>query len=1024
MSAETAKKSFGDIAKEYWGYTKNGVKHFIKKDNQIWLSFLLPALIMLISYFAFGVYPIGKQSVLSLDLNGQYIYYYDHMYDVLYGGESIFYSWSRNLSGEWMGIIGYYLGSPFNFIVWLFPRSSILDGMLTMMCVKVGAIGLCNSIYFSRAKNFKKLTTIVFSVCYALCAYTIVQTMNPMWLDGVMILPIICLGIERFVDQGRFRLLVFAWVYAFVTCFYIGYMLAIFSIIYFLLYMVITKNQEAREKFFSKSFKILGLGIVAIMISAFMLIPVYESLSYGKLEFSTPDYSLKENFPLIELFDKIIPNSYDTVRMTGLPFLYCGIITILLLPAYFFHGKIRRSERISYAAVMLILVLCMYIRPVDMIWHGGQMPNWLPYRYSFMLSFLMTVCAASAFDRLREISTKCIGITAAAWFGIMVYQESMDNFVEDLNNGRDTLNNFTTIIPAVIILFTITTVVVQMRHKLNYDLRKNRTKIYSFIILGVVAFEAGYNTIGQIYTQHKDITYSNNPSYMEVIPPIRDKVNEIKAEDDGFYRIEKLFFRTVNDPLATNMYGLSHSSSTLNAKPIALLKSLGFTAKSHYTRYSGATLITTSLFGVKYELTTQNNETADVRNGLPITVTKNEYALPICYLGENAITELKLTQYNPFTAQTELLNTLIGKNYDFYTRITDYSFNPVNITQSSTTDDHRVYRQKDTNTAASLTYNMVAPKSGKLYMYLPSTYERAISITVNGQSKGKYFEGDNNYMKLLGEFNEGDHVDVVLKLERDVLYFREAEFAVIDEEAVKTALNELKEINKDTVCTRPNATTVRTEMNCEKDMTFFTTVPVEKGWSVYVDGVKTDYVETVDALISVPLTAGKHTVEMKFTTAGYPAAVIISIAGIMIFVGLIVLWLKKNPEDRKRRKEHIAHICSGEAYKELKAIDKADCEERKRINETDEIPDDEKELWELEEEAAKKSEKADSSTDGKDNRNKHPDRRKSSDSKNCSDKEKQSKDNEQNSKTASDDNSSGSSDKTAPSDSKEKDSEV
>lgn len=947
MSAESVKKSFGDIVKEYWGYTRNGIKHFVKKDNQIWLSFLLTGLIMLISYFAFGVYPIGNQSVLSLDLNGQYIYYYDHMYDVLYGGESIFYSWSRNLSGEWMGIIGYYLGSPFNFIVWLFPRSSILDGMLTMMCVKVGAIALCMSIYLSRAKSFKKLTVIVFSICYALCSYTIVQTMNPMWLDGVMILPIICLGIERFVDQGRFRLLVFAWVYAFVTCFYIGYMLAIFSVIYFFLYMVITKTQEAREQFFKKAFMILGLGVVSIMISAFMLIPVYESLSYGKFAFSTPDYSLKENFPLIELLDKILPNSYDTVRMSGLPFLYCGVITVLLLPAYFFHGKIRRSERISYAAVMLLLVLCMYIRPVDMLWHGGQMPNWLPYRYSFILSFLMTVCAASAFDRLREINTKCIGITAAAWFGIMVYQESMDNFVEDLNNGRDTLNNFTTILPAMIILFTVAAVVVQMRHRFNYELRKNRTKIYSFILLGVVAFETGYNTIGQIYTQHKDITYSNNPSYMEVIPPIRDKVNEIKEEDDGFYRIEKLFFRTVNDPLAANMYGLSHSSSTLNSKPIDLLKRLGFTAKSHYTRYSGATLITSSLFGVKYELTTANNDTKDLRNGLPITATKNDFALPICYLGESAVSELHLTQYNPFTAQTELLNTLIGKDYQYYTRITDYEFNPVNVTQSSTTDDHRIYRQIDTKINASLTYNIKAPKAGKLYMYLPSTYERAINITVNGESKGKYFEGDNNYMKLLGEFNEGQRVDVVLTLERDVLYFREAEFAVIDEEAVRTGLNELKAINSDTVCTQPNATTVKTEVSCEKDMTFFTTIPVEKGWTVYVDGVKTEWNETVDSLISVPLTAGKHTVEMKFTTAGYPAAVIISAAGVIIFVGLVILWLKRNPEDRKRRKEHIAHICSGEAYKELKALDKADVEERKRRNESDKTPDDEKEEWEL-----------------------------------------------------------------------------
>ncbi len=660
------KKSFFDTVKEYLGYAVNGIKYFFKNENQMWLSFLLPALILLVSYFIFGVWPFGQESVLSLDLNGQYVYYYDHMYDVLYGEESVFYSWSRNLSGEWMGIIGYYLGSPFNFIVWLFPRNAILEGLLTMMCVKVGAIGLAMSVYLSRAKKFQKLTVIIFSIVYALCSYTIVQTMNPMWLDGVMALPIICLGIEKFVDTGRFRLLVAAWVYAFVTCFYIGFMLAIFSVIYYLLYMVITKNGSARDHFFMKSVQILGLGVTAVMISAFMIIPVYQSLSYGKFEFSVPDYSIRENFPLIELLDKILPNSYDTVRMTGLPFLYCGVITVLLLPAYFFCKQIRRSERIGYAAVLMLLVFCMYIRPLDMMWHGGQLPNWLPYRYSFILSFLMAVCAASAFEKLKETDNKVLGLTCFGWLAIMVYQESMDNFVSDLNNGRDTLDNFSTILPAMIILFTVTVLLIQLKDSFNFELRRNRTRIFSIVLIAVVAGEALYNTVGQISTQDTDITYSNHDTYVDYIPKLRETVNEIKAEDDGFYRIEKLFFRTVNDPSAVNMYGLSHSSSTLNAKPIELLKRLGFSARSHYTRYSGATLITSSLFGVKYELTTDNNYVAEVRRGEEIHVSENEYALPICYLSESDITELSLTQYDPFTAQTEMLNTALGKDYKYY----------------------------------------------------------------------------------------------------------------------------------------------------------------------------------------------------------------------------------------------------------------------------------------------------------------------------------------------------------------------
>ncbi len=324
---------------------------------------------------------------------------------------------------------------------------------------------------------------------------------------------------------------------------------------------------------------------------------------------------------------------------------------------------------------------------------------------------------------------------------------------------------------------------------------------------------------------------------------------------------------------------------------------------------------------------------AEVRRGEEIHVSENEYALPICYLSESDITELSLTQYDPFTAQTEMLNTALGKDYKYYTRIHDVDLKTENVTQGSTTDQHHSFKVITQGSSASLTYNFKVPETGKLYMYLPSTYERRVDVTVNGSSKGRYFEGDDNNMKLLGEFTEGAEVTVVLNLTKNDLYFREAEFAVVNEDAVKYALNELKEINKETICTKPASTTVKTEVNCGEDKVLLTTIPVEKGWKIYVDGKETEYLEAVESLIAVPLTAGRHTVEMKFTTAGYPAAMIISAAGIIIFAGLIIYWLKKNGEDRGERKAHLKYIYSGEAEKELLERKAKDIEERNKFRE-------------------------------------------------------------------------------------------
>lgn len=880
------------IATRYLDYAKAGIKRFFTVDWELPVSFGIPFLILLLSYFIFGVHPFGDESVLSLDLNGQYVYYYDYMYDVFAGEESVFYSWSRNLSGEFMGIIGYYLGSPFNFLVWMFPRNMITEGLLTMMVTKVGAIGLCTAIYLSRGKGYNKLTTVVFASSYALCSYTMVQTMNPMWLDGVMILPIIVYGIEKLMDEGKFIMLTISLVYAFVTCFYIGFMIAIFSALYFLYYAVASHKKGLAGLFIGRGVLFTVVAVISAMISCYMLIPVYNSLSYGKFDFSEPDYStVYTNFDLIEMLDKVFPLTYDTVRMSGLPFIYCGTIVLLLLPCYFFSKRIRGRDRIAAASIIAVICCSMWICQVDMLWHGGQLPNWLPYRYSFMLSFLMVKFAAEAFNSIGEIRKKHIAGIAVAWFGVLLLIEKADNYLEDID--RDTMDSLQVILPAMFILLLVGAATVQLKDRFN---KKWACVVFTVII----SCEIFANTFVQILRQDWDIVYSTRPSYVDVIVPTREVVDEIKAEDDGFYRIEKTYHRTVNDPLACGMYGLSHSSSTLNAKPIELLSRLGFSARSHYTRSSGGTEVTNSLFGVKYILSCPDNSTANIESKDDITVTENEYAMPMAYLVDKDVEDLELSATEPLANQNELLKTMLeGKQIitdesqltEYFSRIIDdVDLELTNVTQGKTTDGHHSFKKKEANLNTEIVYTFEMPETSALYMYLPSKYERTVNVWLNRETfLGTYFEGDNNSIMKIGDFEKGESVTIGLTLTRDDLYFREAQFLYCDHEAIFSDLSALKEKNSETTVERTTPTKLTITVNAGEDDILFTTVPVEKGWTIKVDGVETEYVELLDALIGVPLTEGQHTIEMSFLTAGYPLAIIITISGVVLFAALIVI---------------------------------------------------------------------------------------------------------------------------------------
>ena len=637
-----------------------------------------------------------------------------------------------------------------------------------------------------------------------------------------------------------------------------------------------------------------------------MLLPVYHSLSYGKFDFSdnvTKQTELSANFDLIELLDKMFPGTYDTCRMSGLPFLYCGTIVLVLVPCFFFMKKIRGRDRIGAAVILCVMTVSMYIKQVDMVWHGGQLPNWLPQRYSFMISFLLVSFAARAFNEIGEIPKKRIAVSALVWFVVLLHIEATDNYLADID--RDTMDGITVVLPAMLVLLLVSAALVQVKDKLG---KRRGAAVLLCVIIGAEGF---YNTIDQLYRQHQDIVYSTRASYNSVIQPTRKVVQGIKAEDDGFYRIEKTYHRTVNDPIALNMYGLSHSSSTLNAKPIALLEKLGFSARSHYTRYTGATEITKSLFGVKYELSCPDDSTSKIKSADDITVTRNELALPMAYLVDNDYLDTDLDDSRPFQNQNVLLANMLGKAYvtDYFTRIINSDETPVdlektNVTQGKTTDGHHSFKVIDKNKNAEIVYTMNMPEKSALYMYLPSRYERTVNVWLNREKfLGTYFEGDNNSIMKIGDFEKGEQVIIGLTLTKDDLYFKEAQFVYVDNEAIKRDLLDLLAMNSETVAERPTPTEMKVTVNAAQNCTLFTSIPLEKGWEVFVDGQKAEferstedgpetvnYLTALDSLIAVPVDAGQHTIEFRFTTAGYPVAIFVSILGLVLFIASVVIY--------------------------------------------------------------------------------------------------------------------------------------
>lgn len=783
------------------------------------IAFFVPALTEFIVYALFKVFPFGNNSVLVLDLNAQYIYYFEAARDALWGDGSLFYSWSRNLSGGFMGIIGYYLASPFSLIIMLLPRTLILEGMMAMQLCKIGSSGVTFCYYLQKSKCVKPLHSVIFSTMYALMSYSVIQTIDPMWLDGLILLPLIVLGIEYLVDDGRKLNYIIPLALMFVANFYIGFMIAIFTAVYFFYYLYFgtdKKFKHSSDRF--DAFKRIVLStIIVLMCSAFMLLPVYNALSLGKFNFSKPDYSFKTQFSLIELVPTFLPNQYYSVNVQGMPEVYCGVFALVLAPLFFMNKKIGRNKKIGCAFLLVILIGSMYIKPVDMLWHGGQVPNWLPYRYSFIVSFVLLTLGAECFGKLDgyKLNAKTAGYIGAGFLAvILLFTALLDTFkytpkdfkyvgifpntaTHKVNNNDVTQFSFGTILfGSLLIVFFLIIIYIYSRAK------KNSTKhILTAVIAVVTLAELGINAYDTILKADWEIIYSKKSSYQTVIAEGINVTNAIEDYDrdkngnNVIFRSEKTFFRAINDNLAYGLKGISHSSSVMNTKILNFIETLGYAKRSYVTRYDGNSSLADSLMGIRYVVHDPSIGKSEIRlnpnyqkiftmdyvgkDDKPSTyhVYENPDALSIGYMASSDIKRLAfLGNDNTFNSQNMFLSTLTGQtvfvtddkgdvtfdgNAEYYTPIeVSYQLANVNEEPYGEKKNQKKFIADGSGKDPTIRLHITARSNDEIFMYLKTYFQKEVNLWISTEK-----DENGNFInhKALGEnkYFEGDNYNAL-----------------------------------------------------------------------------------------------------------------------------------------------------------------------------------------------------------------------------------------------------------------------
>ena len=169
---------------------------------EVW-AMLASAAAALIAFCALRVFPFGTKSLLFSDAYWQYVEFLGYFRNTVMSGRSLLFSWDYGMGYNTIGLIAYYLSSPVTLVTLLFPSSMMTDAFSLIVFIKIVLSSLTFCFFVRRVVKTSALFSVMFSVSYSLMGFMCVFFFNIMWLDGMVMLPLIIYFIEKMLATGK-----------------------------------------------------------------------------------------------------------------------------------------------------------------------------------------------------------------------------------------------------------------------------------------------------------------------------------------------------------------------------------------------------------------------------------------------------------------------------------------------------------------------------------------------------------------------------------------------------------------------------------------------------------------------------------------------------------------------------------------------------------------------------------------------------------------------------------------------------
>ncbi len=520
-----------------------------------WIACAALPIVMLCAISAWGgVYPLGPESFLTEDLKYQYIDFFTWFRRVLTGEANIFYSFAQGMGSNTWGLYSYYLASPFNLIILLFDEAHLTLAIYVIIAIKLACMNTTMAWYLRRRFSLQRSWALALALCYTWSTWTATNLRNPLWLDALILLPLMAWGCYQLLHKGTFLSLSLLVAADVIVCWYMAYITLLFCCL-FVLFELATMAFDEGEKpngtwIAGRAGRFTAAILLGLGLSAWTFVPTILAMMGGG---ATKAFRLFHTYPSA-LIRGFLPGAWN---LDHVPQFYTGLIPLILALAMLLEKRIDKRLRGLTLLFAGFLVVSSVLGVLMFVWCGFRQPNGFYCRIAFLLSFLEIWAAAHLLMRRAELRPVNLGKHCASWH----------------ESDRP-------------------------RKRLNPTLRR----LAPFGAIAFVVMDLGINAHvcwNQLYINYPQETHD---AYVSAVDAQMQQLEKLDAE--AFYRVDKTYNRSgaaFNEGIAHGFNQLSTYSSANNPKAVALLNTLGYSSEGEFSSvYTAPNLVMDSLLGVRY----------------------------------------------------------------------------------------------------------------------------------------------------------------------------------------------------------------------------------------------------------------------------------------------------------------------------------------------------------------------------------------------------------------------------------------